>query len=294
MSRSTVARRSAALLCLPLGWLASRFAPGIRILMYHRVNEAPEYDQLNVSPERFDAQMAHLRRHCEVLSLAAAVTRLRHASPPVQPGRPSVVVTFDDGYRDNLVHALPILRKHDVPATIFITTDFTEQRLHHPRYGASPGRLHLDWDEVRHLAVQPGITIGSHTISHPYLSRVEFSAAEREIRASRSQIEARLGRMVDSFCYPSGDVTEREVQLVRAAGYAAAVTVAPGINRATTPLFELKRTEMTDRDDGHDLALKLLGAYDPLHAALHLRRRRQFANAARSHALERANHTLTS
>lgn len=249
--------------------------PGIRMLMYHRVDRLPAYDQLTVSPERFAEQIGYLASRYRMLSLDQAVAELSGAGRV----RPGVVVTFDDGYRDNLVHALPVLRRHRVPATIFVTTRFCDQDLNHPRYGAGSRHLHLTWEEVRELASEPGITVGSHTVTHPFLSRLDAQAATREIAGSRELIAERLGRAVDFFCYPSGEFTVREEQLVAAAGYRAAVSVAPGVNRTGTPRFALRRTEVTDRDGPRELALKLAGAYDPIHWLLHRRREQRFAAA---------------
>jgi peptidoglycan/xylan/chitin deacetylase (PgdA/CDA1 family) len=243
--------------------------------MYHRVDRLPAYDQLTVSPERFEEQIAYLAQHCRVISLAQAVTELTTD----RATRPGVVVTFDDGYRDNLLHALPVLRRYAVPATIFVTTRFCDQTLSHSRYGAVSPRLHLGWDEVRALAREPGISIGSHTVTHPFLSRIEQAAAVSEISGSREIISRHLGAPADFFCYPSGDLTRREMQLVAAAGYRAAVSVAPGVNRSGVDLFALRRTEVTDRDGARELALKLAGAYDPIHWVLHRRRERQFSRA---------------
>ncbi len=256
-------------------WPYHLLRPGLRILMYHRVDRLPAYDQLTVSPERFEEQIAYLAQHCRVISLAQAVTELTtHRAT-----RPGVVVTFDDGYRDNLLHALPVLRRYAVPATIFVTTGFCDQTLSHPRYGTKKPGLHLSWDEVRALAREPGISIGSHTVTHPFLSRVDLSAATSEIASSREIIARQLGAPVDFFCYPGGDVTRREMQIVAAAGYRAAVTVAPGVNRCGADLYALRRTEVTDRDGARELALKLAGAYDPIHWMLHRRRERQFSRA---------------
>lgn len=256
-------------------WPYTLLRPGIRILMYHRVDRLVSYDQLTVSPERFAEQMGYLARHCRVLSLEQAVTELS-AGRPVRSG---VAVTFDDGYRDNLLHALPVLRRYRIPATIFVTTRFCDQDLSHPRYGNASPNLHLTWEETRELAREPGIAIGSHTLTHPYLSRLDPEAAAREIAGSRDIIHERLGKPVDFFCYPSGDFGSREMQLVASAGYRAAVSVAPGVNRAGTHPYALRRTEVTDRDGPRELALKLAGAYDPIHWFLHRRRERQFSKA---------------
>lgn len=269
-------RRLVGTVFLPGAWLQSRFHGGIRILMYHRVSPTPVYDQLTVTPKRFAEQMGHLRRHSRILSLAQAVDELQNS----EIVRSGIVVTFDDGYRDNLEFALPILRQFDIPATIFVTTAFCDQTARHPRYPDSAERLHLDWREVRELANTPGLTIGSHTLTHPYLSRTTDAQATAEICSSKDRLALEVQGSVDYFCYPSGDVTEREQQMVQSAGYRAAVTVAPGVNSGGTALHALRRTEVTDRDGVVDLFMKVNGAYDPIHRLLHWRRRRNFAKAA--------------
>jgi peptidoglycan/xylan/chitin deacetylase (PgdA/CDA1 family) len=243
--------------------------------MYHRVSLSREYDQLTVTPKRFEEQMSYLKKNCRVLSLPQAVTELANKNLST----PAVVVTFDDGYRDNLTQALPILRKNRIPATIFVTGRFCDQSMRHPRYPSEEGRLHLDWNEVRELAREPGITIGSHTLTHPYLTRQPEPQVRAEIFDSRHAIARQIDAPVEYFCYPSGDVTAREASLVEAAGYLAAVSVAPGSNHPGTPRYMLRRTEVTDRDGAHELALKLAGAYDPIHLWLHYRRERNFAQA---------------
>lgn len=266
-------RRLLASALLPYARLRSTFSPGLRILMYHRVARLAAYDQLTVSPERFDQQMRELAAH-KVVSLEAGLQALR-AGPLREP---LFAVTFDDGYLDNLTEALPILERHRIPATIFVTTQFCDQALSHPRYG-DPGaqRLHLDWDEVRRLARTPGITIGSHTRTHPYLPTIGDAMAQQEIALSRTEIAEHLHAPVAYFCYPSGDLGPRERALVQQSGYVAAVSVAPGVNRQGADLYQLKRTEITDRDDEAQFRLKLAGAFDPIHHLLHARRSRRFA-----------------
>lgn len=275
--------------CLPFGflpftWAYQSWRPAIRILMYHRVTDLAAYDQLTVTPSQFDQQLRYLKRHHRVISLAEAVKEL-------QSGRVTsagVVITFDDGYRDNLEHALPLLQKHQLPATIFVTARFCAQTQKHPRYQQEQGRLHLSWDETRQLANSPGIVIGSHTLTHPFLSRLNEQQARAEIADSRDEIAQQIGKAVDYFCYPAGDFTERETAMVMDAGYQAAVSVAPGRNHDWQAPFSLYRTEITDRDDAQQLALKLAGAYDPIHHWLHQQRLRRFAAQRHSAQLNQA------
>ncbi|HML83133.1 MAG TPA: polysaccharide deacetylase family protein [Thiomonas arsenitoxydans] len=266
-------RRLLATALLPYAKLRNTLSPGLRVLMYHRVAHLAAYDQLTVSPARFAQQMQELSSH-KVVSLEDGLRAIQ--AGPLR--KPLFAVTFDDGYLDNLTEALPILQRYRIPATIFVTTQFCDQALSHPRYGSQPTeRLHLNWDEVIALARSPGITIGSHTRTHPYLPTISDALAQQEIATSRSEIAAHLQQPVQYFCYPSGDLSPRELQLVRQAGYAAAVSVAPGVNRRDADLFQLKRTEITDRDDMSQFRLKIAGAFDPIHRLLHARRTRRFA-----------------
>ncbi|MFZ5892887.1 MAG: polysaccharide deacetylase family protein [Myxococcota bacterium] len=262
-------------LFLPAAYPNHRLRPSVRILMYHRVTRLPKYDQLTVTPERFDEQLTALKANYRVVSLAQALNELEGGPPQA----PTVVVTFDDGYRDNLEHALPILQRHNIPATIFVTARFSDGTQRHPRYPNESGKLHLDWSEVKSLSDEPGISIGSHTLTHPFLSRVSEERAVAEIAGSREEIANHIGKPVEFFCYPSGDFTARERRLVESAGYRAAVSVCPGANRDLSERFELRRTEVTDRDGARELLLKLVGAYDPVHLLLHQRRERTFEKA---------------
>jgi peptidoglycan/xylan/chitin deacetylase (PgdA/CDA1 family) len=247
--------------------------PGIRFLMYHRVADLNEYDQLTVTPERFKTHIAHLAKHYNVISLSDAVAKLADADASAK----DVVVTFDDGYLDNLTNAMPVLREFHIPATIFITTKFCDQDMHHPRYKRSKERLHLTWEEVYALSTESLITIGSHTNTHPFLSQISDSDVQREIIGSKRLIEDKIGVEVKYFCYPSGDFTLREQKYIWQAGYKAAVSVAPGVNRDLDNPFCLRRTEINDKDDENDLRLKLKGGFDLFHHYLHWKRKRQFS-----------------
>lgn len=260
----------------PLARIYQGFFPGIRILMYHRVANHSNYDQLVVSLEHFEQQMAYLQKKCRVISLEQAIKELKEGN--VQSG---VVVSFDDGYLDNLQNALPILKKYNIPATIFVTTGFCDQSMSHSRYINDKQRVHLNWDEVCMLAEEPGITIGSHTISHPFLSRIDAGKSQTEIRDSKSFIESKLNKSVDYFCYPSGDFSNQEIEFVKEAGYHAAVTVSPGRNHSLSSPYTLKRTEVNDKDGLDEMRYKLAGAFDPFHILLHWRRLQCFKKLSR-------------
>ncbi|MDO6459861.1 polysaccharide deacetylase family protein [Granulosicoccaceae sp. 1_MG-2023] len=247
--------------------------PGARILMYHRVADLPAYDQLTVSTANFERQIAWLAANREVVSLPDLLAQISEGRPAAN----RVVITFDDGYLDNLENALPVLEKYQVPATIYVTSEFAAQSSSHPRYRGDSRRLHLNWTEVGRLGRHPLITIGSHTVTHPMLSELDAAGAEREISRSKADIETHTGLDVIDFCYPSGNFTERERESVKKAGYRSAVTVKPGSNNACADVFALRRTEVTDKDTPAQLAQKLDGAFDIFHWLLDLKREKTFS-----------------
>ena len=86
-----------------------------------------------------------------------------------------------------------------------------------------------------------GHEIGSHTLRHPYLTRVSRDQAREEIQSSRKKLEDIFGRRIDHFCYPYGDWNESVRDLVSEAGYRTACTTEPGVNTPADSLFTLKR-----------------------------------------------------
>ena len=251
-------------------WLTGAKAGQPRILMYHRVRAGHPGDSLCVDPALFADQIAWLAEH-------AALVPLREISDPDLDtnGRCRVAITFDDGYLDNLVDALPVLEKHGVPATLFVTSEFCDQSLVHPRYQDEKGQVHMNWEQVRAWDAVDGLEIGSHTLTHPTLPLVDDAQAEKEIIESRKRVQDGSGSPVDYFAYPNGAYIERDVALCQRAGYAGAVTTHPGSVSGNVSRFELKRTEMNDKDHAAEIGLKLGGAFDLPHKYLDWRRQRK-------------------
>jgi peptidoglycan/xylan/chitin deacetylase (PgdA/CDA1 family) len=121
--------------------LSNRFAPGVPILLYHRVAELPADPQLlAVTPQRFVEHLHALQRHARPMQLQQVVRALRDGNLPNR----AVVITFDDGYADNLYQAKPLLERYDIPATVFVTTGVGHNR-------------EFWWDELDRLLLQPGM-----------------------------------------------------------------------------------------------------------------------------------------
>ena len=214
----------------------------VPILFYHKIGWPPpevRNRHLYVTPENFAAQMGYLRRHgYHPLTLAELGRALKDGT--ALPKRP-VVISFDDGHRDNYTQAFPVLQRHNLKATIFIVTDFIGQNA-----GWQPSRKEtfaeplLSWEQIREMQ-RGGIVFGSHTCTHPKLNQVPLAQARQEIINSRSKLEDGLGATVESFCYPYGEYNREVADLVQEAGYTAACIVEHGNRHSPEDIYTLKR-----------------------------------------------------
>lgn len=205
------------------------------IAMYHSVNPAAlAENRLAVSAQTFARQMRFLKsQHYNVLPLEslAALIKERKKIPPK-----TIAITFDDGYKDNYIYAFPILKKYNLPATIFIILSEVGR----------PQDDRLSWDEIKTMQDSGIITFGSHTLTHPLLPSVNSeSELKKEIFDSKRILEEKLGRKVNAFSYPAGRFNARIRQLVMAAGYELAVTTNPGKKFANEDIFALKRLRIS-------------------------------------------------
>jgi len=214
----------------PLGIAADGSAQAIPILCYHRVGSGSS--KMDISPARLEAQLEWLRdngRPVVRLSDLAAFLAGKRALP-----QRAVVITFDDGYESVYRNALPLLRKYDVPATLFVYTDFI---------GSRDG---LSWAQLDELQRSGLVDIQSHTKSHVNLSDIDTNRTrlDTELRQPRQLIERSLaaaGAKVRFLAYPYGDATETVLDATQKAGYELAVTVNPGGNPFYASPLLLKR-----------------------------------------------------
>lgn len=227
---------------------------GLRLLLYHSVGgtiPSGTYG-LSIAPEQFLDQMRWLRQssRCEIVSLEEGVRQLHGGSTT-----PLVAVTFDDGYRDNLSIAAPILNALQIPFTVFVTAEFLER-------GERGDDLYLTHNELRTLSRLNGVRIGAHGYSHRPLTRLPQQELHQELVYAKQHIETVISQPVTALSYPHGAVNGRVRQAARSAGYELGATSLIGVNRSAIRPLMLRRTEIIGDDGLEEFSRKLRGDYD--------------------------------
>jgi len=236
---------------------------GVPILLYHSVERRPGRppERYTVEERTFARHLALIRRlGYRVLPLATLVALWNAGRLP--PPR-TVAITFDDGYRNNLSCAWPLLRRAGYPATLFLATGSVGAiSSWDPAKGETP-RPFITWDEARALD-RGGFRVEAHSVSHPDLTAVGAAEAARQLRESRATLQAELGRPVRIFAYPYGRMNRAVAALAEAAGYASAFSVQAGLNTLRTGRFDRKRVEIRGDEGLLRFVLKLWAGEDPL------------------------------
>lgn len=165
---------------------------GITLLIYHRVG-ASSGGQMTLEPSAFERQLEWLAEHHRVVDLDTAVDEITGAGPTP----PAVALTFDDGTADWIDVVAPLLVKHDVSATFYLTTAYPDGELPLP-----DGEPPITWSGLRELLATGRATIASHTHTHRLLDRLDPSGIGDELDRSIDLIGSNLGVDAAHFAYP--------------------------------------------------------------------------------------------
>jgi len=304
--------------------LRTLFKKELVVLAYHRVcdikKESYKFDIELVSASRnsFDYQIKHIKKYYNPISMEQLIDSIeRKVSLPKRP----ILITFDDGFDDNYLNAFPILKKYNVPATIFLSTGYIDtnnviwfdrlaslifltdlntlniseigktynlgavkskrgeimeiicedlklipnierEKILNDLYDkyenieemdASQSKM-LDWNQVKEMNSSI-INFGSHTVTHPILSRLTNEELDYELLESKKQIELNLNSPINSISYPNGNESSYNDLVINKAksfGYKVGFTYIPGNN--PLPIknnFILKRLHIESYTDNN-------------------------------------------
>lgn len=230
-------------------------ASDVPILMYHSIAEdgPPELAPYRVAPSRFEEQLRFLRRHgYHSISLDEWADCIARAEPP--RGRP-VIITFDDGYKDFVTTAAPLLEANDFRATIFVVTDKVGGSADWDRHSAPPLPL-MGWDDLRALEAR-GFRIGSHTTGHFDLVTLSDDEIVHDSESARSALSRHLGHEVDGIAFPWGRNDGRVRAALARSGYRVGVDVYPRRSALSDDIGCLPRIEIFGDDDLPNFARKV-------------------------------------
>jgi peptidoglycan/xylan/chitin deacetylase (PgdA/CDA1 family) len=225
------------------------------ILIYHRVARTGSIamSRYRVATEMFEEQLCYLR-NAGFYSVSLEDWRAAMAAHRPLPGR-AVLITFDDGYRDFLTCAWPLLKRYGFSATVFLVADEIGRSNNWDRAYGEEASL-LGWNEIRQLQNE-GIEFGSHSASHRSLTSLSFTEVVREGARSRAILQRGLGVPIKAFAYPFGDEDRVVQHLIGACGYIFGLTCRPGLSGLWDPLLALPRIEITGSDSARDFVTKL-------------------------------------
>lgn len=212
----------------------------VPILMYHEVTPTPveRYRKYTVTPAELAAQLAWLRSR-RYTSVDLDAVRAAFLGERALPARP-VVITFDDGSRDCLEHAVPALLAHGFTATFFIVGGLVGSTT---RWLPAEVGFELptaDWATLR-AAEREGMRCEAHSVTHPRLARVDDDHARDELVRGRALLEEGLGHAVRHLAYPFGSNSPRTRELAREAGYLTACTTHEALATPRDELLALPR-----------------------------------------------------
>ena len=239
----------------------------VTILTYHKICSAPDAGW-NVSPENFARQMEFLFRNGYCVLGLNEYLHLRERGEKFH--RPTVILSFDDGYENVFCNAYPVLERYRFPAVLFLVPNLIGSQNMFP-WDSGKEQYHdellpLNWEQVG--AMRKGmIEFGSHTLNHPHLARLTAPEVEREVVESRARLQERLGIPIETFAYPGGirryaDFSDETREALLRAGYRLACTSEIGRNGAASDLMQLRRIFVEGKDSLRIFAAKVEGAFD--------------------------------
>ncbi|MDO8509735.1 MAG: polysaccharide deacetylase family protein [bacterium] len=222
------------------------------ILTYHHIgpNAKGNYNRWCVYPKIFSQQIEDLKNAgYHFVTLAEAMEKFQTVSSTTIPFQKTIVLTFDDGYRDFYTVAYPFLKKNKIPATLFVIT----QDIGHAG--------NVTWDMIKEMQASGLVEIGSHTVHHKNLLYASEKVIRSEIFDSKKILEEKLGTKIKTFAYPYGTSGPTAIRLVQEAGYIGGVRVLAGQKPTSANMYVWRRMIAETNDVGEKFLKKIYNAF---------------------------------
>ena len=215
------------------------------ILMYHRIGHRPG-DGNTVSPERFELQLQYLEDHGFTSLGLTEWHHLVHSGQTV-PSK-AVILTFDDGYRDNWELAAPLLARYGAKATVFMVAEGIGRKNSWESVDSRRDAELMNGEDLRDW-IRQGFEVGSHGMSHARVTELSEEKLRYELVESKKTLEDIVGVEVPFFCYPHGNFDEVAKSAIQEAGYLGAVAIVEGTRWDQIDWYALPRLRVSDRDE---------------------------------------------
>ena len=190
----------------------------IFIVGYHSVRPKIEIDdsvkKVSVDTKMFEDQIKYLINHGHTIIHFSDLAQIKNKKT-----KKPTIIYFDDGFKDNVLYVLPILKKYNVTGTFFVV----------PKFADESGGQYMNWEDIKKLS-SSGMEIGSHTYSHAILTSIDTRLVSGELVSSKEKIEKEIGNHITTFSYPKGRFNKDIAELVSQAGYLYAITTQYGTN----------------------------------------------------------------
>jgi peptidoglycan/xylan/chitin deacetylase (PgdA/CDA1 family) len=219
--------------------------------------DGAKFNKLRVKPVEFEKQVAWMKAQGFHFVTLQELQQNWGKHP-----EKTVAITFDDGYLDNLENAYSILEKYQAKATIYVVVDrhdrdwSTYKKAHH-NSGELMQEPKLNDDQVKFLAQSGLIEIGSHTLTHANLNKLDDAECLHELLESKIQLEQLINQTVTSFAYPFGIYSPRDVEIAKQVGYSNAVTTQEGIDGDAPDFMQLQRIKISGKDSMFAVKLRM-------------------------------------
>ena len=236
----------------------------IPVIMYHRIikeNDVKGVHGIYVSEDVFDKQMKYLKDN-GYQTITFEDIKNGEWRNRFNKGNKWIMLTFDDGYKDNYEVAFPILKKYGFKSTIYLLGEvkYNKWDVDNPK---NPEEKFILMDDKEILEMQEyGIEFGGHTLTHPMLAKLDLEDAKREITESRKILNKKLGKEMNCFAYPYGNLNEEVKKIVKEVGYKFAVATDSGDISYSKDLFQIRRIAIFPKNNMFNFKRKVSGKYN--------------------------------